>query len=107
MGAELTFIQDSMIGRRKNRRRGVHLTATIVVDGESIDGVISDLSESGAKLALRGQERGGEKILLEVEDHRFEANIVWREAGAIGIAFDDDVPTAIVDGLAKLSRRTR
>ena len=107
MSRELTFIPDTVIGRRRDRRRSVHLPATIVMEGRNVAGAISDISESGAKLRLRGQDGGSEQVLIEVEDHRFEARIMWRDDGAIGILFEDEIPSAIVDGLAKLSGRNR
>lgn len=105
MAQELTFISEDQIGRRRSRRREVCLHATLEGADGKVMGFVSDISETGAKLAANDSGEQGEVVFLEIEGYRFEGRIVWREGKAAGISFDDDIPTEIVNLLAKLSGR--
>ena len=78
---------------RKKPRRPLQFTASIVVDGKppARKCVISDVSESGARLTVAGNDDVPDSFLLLLSrngDARRRCRVVWRSGATVGVAFE-------------------
>jgi hypothetical protein len=77
---------------RKKPRRQFHYNAGILIDQTSapIPCMISDISESGARLSLEGAAELPESFVLLLIPNgaaRRSCRIIWREGTTVGVVF--------------------
>jgi hypothetical protein len=80
---------------RKKPRRNFHHSARILIDGKNPPRscLISDISESGARLVLKSDDELPERftlLLSKAGDVRRICRVVWRAGLNIGVRFPDD-----------------
>jgi len=80
--------------QRKSERFAVKKPATIIVPpGISIESVVTDISDGGARILIRDTELP-EVFMLQFSEsgqHR-HCRVVWRRNSEIGVAFTDRKP---------------
>jgi hypothetical protein len=75
---------------RKHRRRSLSYSAKIRADGSEVSCTMSDVSESGARLILAGNQQIPDRfvLLLAADDGpRRHCQVVWRDATIVGVRF--------------------
>jgi hypothetical protein len=96
--------------RRHKRRSGMWSAAIEAAPGHRVDGVILDLSESGAKLRLEHPAAktapGAVVTFLAERTGRRPARIVWSEGTRVGLEFlaDDGAPARVAAPTAQTPR---
>lgn len=78
---------------RKGPRRHFHYSAGIVTDGGKVPArtcTISDISQSGARLALDSDEELPDRFILLLSrngDARRHCRVIWRTGAIVGVEF--------------------
>jgi hypothetical protein len=71
------------------RRRALKAGKIVFNDGASvIDCTVRDLSETGARVLVDSPLGVPPRFVLDVSGTLRPARVVWRKAGALGVAFD-------------------
>ncbi len=75
--------------RRASERRKAHGVARMVLDGQTIDARVEDISKGGARILVGDVvPRAGSALQVELGDGRSRrASVAYAEAGAIGLQF--------------------
>ncbi|MFC3173418.1 PilZ domain-containing protein [Novosphingobium bradum] len=90
-------LTEPMIGRRRDARLRVELTARLITLDGTIRAVLADLARWGARLAAPDAAiRPGQDAVLAWD--RFEAfgTVVWCGDGYLGMTFDDPLAPAVL-----------
>ena len=89
-------MQDSMIDeQRKSRRHNVGYSAWVALESGPHACVLSDVSESGARIAIDDPAIVPDSFILLLASNgsaRRRCEVVWREDHQLGVRFD--LPTA-------------
>jgi PilZ domain len=78
------------IERRPERRKRVLLGGIIAYAGgkHSLHCTIHDISDTGARVVVRGQKVPSDFYLIHVRDRlAYEAKVVWNEGTEVGVTF--------------------
>jgi hypothetical protein len=77
--------------RRRERRRKALKTARLYLDGRAagIEGIIHNLSPTGAQLELPGDHQLKRSVVLYLptENIRIDARVVWQRGRQLGLEF--------------------
>ena len=80
-------------------RRPLRYTAWVALEGETLHGcVISDISDTGARLDLEEPEKLPEKFVLLLSNRgspKRKCKVIWRTETQIGVEFDRRLPQAV------------
>ena len=83
--------------RRGAERRVISLMVSTLADGDTVEATISDLSNSGLRLATKARLDIGSIVEVELlEDQLFEAEVLWARDAEYGCQFVEPIPTGIV-----------
>jgi methyl-accepting chemotaxis protein len=86
--AFLTDVNSDLDERRKTLRLRVRQLVIIRRGGERFDGVITDISETGARASVPVDLQPGELVTANWEDGRaIDAEVVWARDGLCGLRF--------------------
>lgn len=92
----------SRIGRRGNSRLRLHVPALLVlVDGRARC-LLDDISRTGARLAIARPVIVGEDAVLRCGAIECFGRIVWAEADACGLEFDEPLDKATLLGMREV-----
>jgi hypothetical protein len=84
--------------KRKSRRRAVTYLARLELrPGRPVGCVLSDISDTGARLRVPYPDRVPDRFrlwLTETGNARRTCTVVWRKAHELGVAFERPVPAA-------------
>ncbi len=101
-GAEMT-------DKRRETRKRTFLKGRIVFNGgaSSMDCLVRDMSDSGARLAIDETLLLPERFTLEIpqKDRTFTAVLRWRDEDGIGVVLDGEAEAAAREDVARLRRR--
>lgn len=82
--------------QRKSRRRAVSYLARLELrPGRSVGCILSDISDSGARLSVPYPDKVPDRFplwLTETGSARRICTVVWRKARELGVKFDRHVP---------------
>jgi len=68
---------------------------------------VTDVSESGARLAGPGLPSAGQELFLRIGGIELFARVVWSRDELCGVAFDESLAPAELERLREETRRTR
>lgn len=100
-----------MTDKRREPRKRTFLKGRIVFNGgsSSMDCLVRDLSDSGARIAIDETLLLPEHFLLEIpqKDRTFTAALRWRDEDGLGVVLDGaaEAAAATQDDVARLRRR--
>ena len=86
-------------GRRRYGRLRLRLRAKLITIHGTTNGLLVDLSLTGARVRLaNGEPRRGD-AMLQWEGHEAFGTIVWVRDGECGVLFDEPLPEATLLGM--------
>src|SRR6185369_6906705 len=94
----------SILERRPKRRKRVLLGGIVVsADGShSFNCSIRDVSETGGRILLNGQQVPSQFYLIEVRDRvAHEAKVIWENEKEVGVSFENTFRLADITDPAK------
>lgn len=106
MNCMIEFPAENLIGRRADRRRSIRMPARIIVEHSELEGIIVDLSETGARIEHSHFNKLGETAVLVIGKDRLQIEIVWQVAQSLGVRFLIRQDSAAITQLAKIAGRT-
>ncbi len=66
------------------------MSGAILMDGESTDVIIRDISAGGAKISVSGKVPENDQFQMDVEGGApLNAKVRWRDGKILGVQFDD------------------
>jgi hypothetical protein len=84
--------------KRKDRRRTMHYTASIVLgDNGGLPCAILDVSDSGARLELEVPAAVPDRFQLVLSGNgtpRRDCRVIWRDGKLVGVTFENRPPLA-------------
>ena len=89
----------SMRGRRRFGRLRLRLRAKLITIHGTADGILADLSVTGARVQLRQPGPGAGDAMLQWQGHEAFGMIVWAFGCQCGVLFDEPLPEALLLGL--------
>ena len=73
--------------RKWSRRRTIRGARTVWPNGDSFECIVTNLSETGAQLQLRGPSPNVFDLIVDGEKSRRSCFVVWRKGNRVGIKF--------------------
>ena len=81
--------------RRTAGRAFVIREAELVVDGCAQSGVVTDLSETGARVEVKSPPAVDARAELRWQDNACGCTVQWAEDDSCGLAFDENLPADV------------
>lgn len=78
-------------GRRLDKRVVAPLPALLVTMSERHPAILSDISETGARLRAKDTPRKGEELFLQVGGLEIYAHVIWTSGDHCGLKFSDPI----------------
>lgn len=91
--------QEDQVEARRHGRHRIMLAATLYSVHGELNGVLLDLSQSGAMMSASPPLPVGCRLLLERQSFEVPGVVRWVEGNRFGIEFEEMLPEAIVMGL--------
>ena len=101
---EFARLEAGSAHKRRRQRARVFMTGVLMADGKFPDVWVQDLSETGARVRVRGTVPDGSEFGFRVNGvGRFRALLCWRDGNTLGIRFLEEPETV----MRKLDDRLR
>jgi hypothetical protein len=86
----VSFLKQHVAERRAEPRHSLLRAGTLQFDGESINCMVSNMSNCGALLNVKSSAGIPERfaLILSPDRHRRPCHVVWRQQITIGIGYD-------------------
>lgn len=96
---QLRYRSSAFSNRRRHRRVGAAQHLILISVANRIDGVMQDLSQSGARVSLREEPpRRGRDVLLRWGSQEIFGQVVWTSGMEAGVAFHKPIsPEELVE----------
>ena len=76
--------------RRRFERELILMSGAILMDGESTDVIIRDISAGGAKISVPGKAPENDRFQVGVKGGApLNAKVCWRDGEILGVQFDE------------------